>query len=209
VHKPVLVIACGALAREIIDLKCSYGWGHLRLKCLDAKLHNRPGEIPRRVRDAIRESRPDYDQIFVAYADCGTGGGLDRVLQEEGVERLPGAHCYELFAGERRFSRLSAAAPGTFYLTDFLARHFERLVIEPLGLDEHPELRDDYFGNYTRLVYLSQTLDAGLVAAAEAAADRLALAFEHVHCGFGELESELAERFSGWDDDQEDLRLLA
>ena len=206
-HKPVLVIACGALAREITDLKRSYGWGHLRLKCLDAKLHNR--EIPLRVREAIRESRQDYDQVFVAYADCGTGGALDKVLQEEGVERLPGAHCYQLFAGEPRFSRLSAAEPGTFYLTDFLVRHFERLVIEPLGLDEHPELRDDYFGNYTRLVYLSQTLDAGLLQAAKSAADRLGLAFEHVHCGFGELESMLAERFSRWDDDQDDLRLLA
>jgi hypothetical protein len=166
VHRPVLVIACGALAREIADLKRSHGWNHLRLKCLDAKL-------------------------------------------EEGVERLPGAHCYQLFAGSRRFSMLSEAEPGTFYLTDFLARHFDRLVVEPLGLDEYPDLRDTYFGNYTRLVYLSQTLDAGLVDTARRAAERLALAFEHVHCGFGELESELAERVSRWDDDKEDLRLLA
>ena len=208
-HRPVLVIACGALAREITDLKRSYGWSHLRLKCLDAKLHNRPAEIPERVREAIRESRAKYAQIFVAYADCGTGGALDRVLEEEGAERLPGAHCYQLFAGSRQFSMLSEAEPGTFYLTDFLARNFERLVIEPLGLDDHPDLRDAYFGNYARLVYLSQTLDAGLVQAARQAADRLALAFEHVHCGYGELESELAARFSRWDDDQEDLRLLA
>jgi hypothetical protein len=209
VHKPVLVIACGALAREIAELKRNYGWAHLRLKCLDATLHNRPAEIPQRVREAIRENRPHYTRIFVGYADCGTGGALDAVLREEGVERLPGAHCYQLFAGERRFSRLSATAPGTFYLSDFLARNFDRLVIEPLGLDAHPQLRDSYFGNYTRLVYLSQTLDAGLVQAAKDAAERLALPFEHVHCGFGELESELAERFSRWDDGQEDLRLLA
>ncbi|NCF24354.1 MAG: DUF1638 domain-containing protein [Gammaproteobacteria bacterium] len=208
-HRPVLVIACGALAREIADLKRSHGWNHLRLKCLDAKLHNRPDEIPRRVREAIRESGEEYARIFVAYADCGTGGALDRVLEEEGVERLPGAHCYQLFAGSRRFSMLSEAEPGTFYLTDFLARHFDRLVVEPLGLDEYPDLRDTYFGNYTRLVYLSQTLDAGLVDTARRAAERLALAFEHVHCGFGELESELAERVSRWDDDKEDLRLLA
>ena len=208
-HKPVLVIACGALAREITDLKRSYGWSHLRLKCLNAKLHNRPDEIPQRVREAIRESRAEYAQIFVAYADCGTGGALDRVLEEEGVERLPGAHCYELFAGSRRFSMLSEAAPGTFYLTDFLARNFKRLVIEPLGLDEHPDLRDAYFGNYSCLVYLSQTLDVGLVQAARQAAGQLGLAFEHVHCGYGDLESELAGRFSRWDDDQEDLRLLA
>ena len=208
-HKPVLVIACGALAREIADLKHSYGWRHLRLKCLDAKLHNSPAEIPGCVREAIRESRADCEQVFVAYADCGTGGALDRVLAEEGVERLPGAHCYQFFAGRTRFAELSAAAPGTFYLTDFLVRHFDRLVIEPLGLDTHPELRDDYFGNYTRLVYLSQSLGAGQTQAAKDAADRLALPFEHVHCGLGELESELAERFSGWDDDQDDLRLLA
>ena len=208
-HKPVLVIACGALAREIADLKRSYGWSHLRLRCLDAKLHNNPQEIPQRVRDAIRESRADFEDIFVAYADCGTGGALDHVLEKEGVERLPGAHCYQLFAGSPRFSRLASAEPGTFYLTDFLARNFERLVIAPLGLDAHPDLRDAYFGNYTRLVYLSQTLDAGLVQAARQAADRLALAFEHVHCGYGELESGLAGRFSRWDDDQEDLRLLA
>jgi hypothetical protein len=209
VYKPVLVIACGALAREIADLRRSCGWRHLRLRCLDAKLHNAPAEIPGRVREAIRESRRDFENIFVAYADCGTGGALDRVLAEEGVERLPGAHCYQFFAGRKRFLQLSAAAPGTFYLTDFLARHFDRLVIEPLGLDAHPELRDDYFGNYTRLVYLSQSLDTGLMQAAMEAADRLALPFEHVHCGLGELESELAERFSGWDDDQDDLRLLA
>ncbi len=208
-HRPVLVIACGALAREIAGLKRHYGWSHLRLRCLDAKLHNRPGEIPRRVREAIRWGRAGHDQVFVAYADCGTGGGLDKVLEEEGVERLPGAHCYQFLAGARLFSRLAEAEPGTLYLTDFLARHFGRLVIEPLGLDDHPGLRDTYFGNYARLVYLSQTLDAGLVAAARRAADRLMLAFEHVHCGYGELESELARRFSRWDDDQEDLRLLA
>ena len=208
-HKSVLVIACGAVAREIADLKRSYGWRHLRLRCLDAKLHNRPWEIPGHVRHAIRESRADHEEVFVAYADCGTGGALDRVLAEEGVERLPGAHCYQFFAGRRRFSRLSAAAPGTFYLTDFLVRHFERLVIEPLGLDAHPDLRDDYFGNYARLVYLSPTVEAGLVKAAEEAAQRLLLPFEHIHCGFGELESDLSERFSSRDDDQEDLRLLA
>ena len=208
-HKPVLVIACGALAREIADLKRIYGWGHLRLKCLDAALHNRPEEIPRRVREAIRENRPHYSRIFVGYADCGTGGVLDTVLREEGVERLPGAHCYQLFAGERRFSRLSATVPGTFYLTDFLARNFNRLVIVPLGLDEYPELRDSYFGNYTRLVYLSQMPDAGLLQSAKNAAEQLALPFEHVHCGFGALESELTGCFSRWSDGQEDLRLLA
>ena len=186
-HRPVLVIACGALAREITDLKRSYGWRHLRLRCLDAKLHNSPGKIPERVRETIRESRGEFENIFVAYADCGTGGALDRVLAEEGVERLPGAHCYQFFAGRKRFLQLSAAAPGTFYLTDFLARHFDRLVIEPLGLDAHPELRDAYFGNYTRLVYLAQTDDAELTTLAERAAAQLSLRFERVYTGMGEM----------------------
>ena len=205
----VLIIACGALAREITELKRSYGWNHLRLKCIDPKLHNRPEEIPRRVRSLIRENRASFKHIFVAYADCGTGGMLDRVLREEGVERLPGAHCYDLYAGPKRFAALSSAEPGTFYLTDFLVRHFERLVIEPLRLDEHPELRDAYFGNYTRVVYLSQTRDAKLLDAAELAAARLSLPFEHVHCGFGELETRLVQRVSRWDDGEEDFRLLA
>ena len=208
-HKSVLIIACGALAREITDLKRSYGWDHLRLKCVDAKLHNHPADIPAAVRDLIRENAADYERIFVAYADCGTGGDLDRVLEEEGVERLPGAHCYQFFAGARRFRSLSEAEPGTLYLTDFLARHFDRFVIEPLGLDEHPELRNAYFGNYTRLVYLSQSLDSMLLEAAKAAAQRLSLAFDHVHCGYGELEAELVERVTRWDDGQEDFRLLA
>lgn len=208
-HKPVLIIACGALAREIDGLRRRYGWRHLHMRCLDPTLHNRPQEIPGRVREVLRESRPDYDRIFVAYADCGTGGRLDDVLEEQGVERLPGPHCYQALAGSRRFSLLSNSVPGTFYVTDFLARHFDRLVIEPLGLNEHPELRDAYFGNYTRLVYLSQVLDDRLMKAAKQAAERLRLAFEHVHCGLGELESALAERLSSWDDDQEDLRILA
>jgi len=209
VPEPVLVIACGALAREIVELKRSYGWNHLHLKCIDAKLHNRPDNIPRRVRALIRENRASFQHIFVAYADCGTGVMLDRVLREEGVERLPGAHCYDFYAGRERFAALSSAEPGTFYLTDFLVRHFDRLVIKPLRIDEHPQLRDTYFGNYERVVYLSQTRDGGMLEAAEVAAARLSLPFEHVHCGFGELETELVKRISRWDDGQEDLHLLA
>ncbi len=193
-REPILVIACGALAREIDALKRRWGWRHLHLKCIDARLHNRPAEIPGRLRRMIRRHRAAYDEIFVAYADCGTAGGIDRVLAEEGAERLEGAHCYEFFAGRERFAALSAAEPGTFYLTDFLARHFDRFVMKPLGLDRHPELRDAYFGNYRRLVYLSQTEDARLLESAAQAAARLDLEFEHVHCGYGELASELAAR---------------
>ena len=193
-QEPILVIACGALAREIDALKRRWGWRHLHLKCIDARLHNRPAEIPGRLRQMIRRHRAEYGEIFVAYADCGTAGGIDRVLAEEGAERLEGAHCYEFFAGRERFAALSAAEPGTFYLTDFLARHFDRFVMKPLGLDRHPELRDAYFGNYRKLVYLSQTEDARLLESATQAAARLDLEFEHVHCGYGELASGLAAR---------------
>ena len=193
--EPILVIACGALAREIDALRQRWGWSHLHLKCLPAELHNRPAEISERLRRMIRKHRPAYNGVFVAYADCGTAGGIDKVLAEEGAERLEGAHCYEFFAGRKRFSELAAAEPGTFYLTDFLARHFDRFVIRPLGLDRHPELRDSYFGHYRKLVYLSQQDDARLLDSAAHAAARLGLDFEHVRCGYGELETGLAARF--------------
>ena len=193
VSEPILVIACGALAHEINELKKSYGWDHLDLKCLDAHLHHRPALIPDRLRQKIRRYKEKYHRIYVAYADCGTHGEIDRVIEEEGegIERLAGVHCYQFFAGVRRFAALSDAEPGTFYLTDFLARHFDKFVIKPLKLDEHPELRDSYFGNYRRLVFLSQTSDEKLLAAARDAAEQLALDFEHVHCGYGQLESGL------------------
>ena len=193
VSESILVIACGALAQEITALKRASGWDHLHLATMDAWLHNRPENIPERLREKLRRYRDRYDRIFVAYADCGTGGGIDRLLEEEGVARLPGANCYQFFAGASRFDALADAEPGTFYLTDFLARHFERFVIRPLKLDSRPELRDSYFGNYRRLVYLSQQQDDELLQAARAAADCLGLDFEHMHCGFGELESGLAE----------------
>ena len=194
-EQPILVIACGALANEIDAIRRRWGWQHLHLKCIDAKLHNRPAEIPARLREMIRKHRSAYEEIFVAYADCGTAGGIDRVLSEEGAQRLEGAHCYEFFAGRERFAALSMAEPGTFYLTDFLARNFDQFVIRPLGLDRRPELRNDYFGNYRKLVYLSQKEDAGLLESAAQAAARLDLEFEHVHCGYGELETSLAARF--------------
>ena len=205
----LLVIACGALACEIVALKRQYGWRHLELKCLDARLHNRPQDIPGAVAAAIRRHGAGYDRVFVAYADCGTGGTLDRVLRPLGIERLPGAHCYQLFAGAARFEALAAAEPGTFYLTDFLARHFDRLVIRPLGLDVHPELRIAYFGNYRRLVYLAQSRDPQLLRAARRAAERLSLDFETLHCGYGELETALPGRATDRDNGQDDSRLLA
>jgi hypothetical protein len=191
VPEPLLVIACGALAREITELKNSRGWDHMHLACIDAWLHNRPEKIPGRLRSKIRKYKQDYAHIFVAYADCGTGGAIDKVLAEEGIERLPGAHCYEFFAGAKKFATLAEAEPGTFYLTDFLAEHFERFVIKPLKLDSHPELRDSYFGNYRRLVFLSQKPSSRLRDAAQDAARQLGLEFEHLHCGYGSLEQSL------------------
>lgn len=197
----VLVIACGALAHEITALRRANGWDHMHVQCLPADLHNTPARIPPAVRAKIHANRQRYASIFVAYADCGTGGRLDAVLAEEGVERLAGAHCYEFLAGQQAFEALSAAEPGTFYLTDFLVRHFNRLVIRGLGLDRHPELLPMYFGNYTRLIYLAQLGGAQRIAAARAAAQRLGLAFEHRNTGYGDLAPSLqrvSERVVAW-----------
>ena len=185
----VLVVGCGALARELVDL--TRGLPNVDITCLPATLHNRPGGIPAAVRDRIRSRRAGYDRVFVAYADCGTGGLLDRVIEEEGVDRLPGAHCYEFYAGRPDFARLTDEEPATFFLTDFLARNFERLVWRGLGLDRHPELLSDYFRNYRRLVYLSQRDDPELVDTARRAAARLGLAFEHRVTGYGELATSI------------------
>jgi len=185
---PPIVIGCGALARELVALTRRAGLPAVDLTCLPATLHNRPERIPAAVAARIASVRAQgYDRIFVAYADCGTGGRLDHVLEAEGVERLAGAHCYEVYAGRAAFASLTEEEPGTFYLTDFLARNFERLVIRGLGLDRHPELLAVYFGNYRRLVYLAQADDAALTAAARRAARQLGLIFERRAAGYGEL----------------------
>jgi hypothetical protein len=190
--EPVLIIACGALSREIVALKRLNGWTAMDIQCLPPELHNRPERIPDAVRAAIASGRERYARIFVAYADCGTGGRLDAVLEHEGVGRLPGAHCYEFFATAGVFAGLSEAEPGTFYLTDFLVRHFERLVIDGLGIGQHPELAQDYFGNYRRVVYLSQLKDDRLRGAARAAAQRFGLEYVERFTGYGELATSLA-----------------
>ena len=188
-----LVIACGALAQEIAALRRINSWDALDIQCLPPELHNRPEQIPARVQEAIRAARARYARIFVAYADCGTGGRLDAVLKEEGVERLPGAHCYEFYATAQRFSELAEQEPGTFYLTDFLVRHFERLVVQTLGIDRHPELIGEYFRNYRRVVYLIQDQAQSDVEQAARIALRLGLAFECCYTGYGELGRSLRQ----------------
>ena len=187
----VLVIACGALAREITALKRANGWAAVEVTCLAPELHNRPERIPASVKAAIDEARGRFDHIFVAYADCGTGGALDRVLAAEGIERLPGAHCYEFYATPAAFAALAEAEIGTFYLTDFLVRHFERLVWAGLGLDRHPELTAEYFRHYRKVVYLAQVADAALAREAEGIAARLGLAYERRVTGYGDLARSL------------------
>jgi len=186
---PILIIACGALANDIVAVKELNGWDHLHLTCLDAELHNRPDLIAPKLRRKIAQNRHRFDNIFVAYADCGSGGDIDKVLQEEGIDRLPGAHCYSFFASEDRFAELAEEALGTFYVTDFLLQHFERLVVKGLKLDRHPQLREQFFANYTRLMYLSQCPTESLIQKAKDAADALGLAFDHYPCGYGDLQT--------------------
>jgi len=184
----LLVIACGALAREIGDIVEANGLNHIELTCLPAILHNRPEKIPGAVEAAIGKAKQaGYEKILVGYADCGTGGMLDRVCEAEGVARIAGPHCYAFYSGNAAFAAREDADMDAFFLTDFLARQFEAFVIEPLGLDKHPELRDDYFGHYRRLVFLAQNEDAALEEKARAAADRLGLAFEKRVTGYGDL----------------------
>ena len=183
----ILVITCAAVAREVNDIKKFSQWAQMDLQSITADLHATPEKIPQAVADKIDQARDSYDHIFVAYGDCGTSGELDRVLQERGVSRLPGAHCYDFLAGEKTFAQLQEDEPGTFYLTDFLARHFDRLVIGTLGIDRHPELMPMYFGNYKRVVYLAQTDSDELTRMAQQAADRLGLQFERSVTGTGEM----------------------
>ena len=183
----ILLIACGALAREILDLKEANGWSHLDLTCLPAKLHLYPEKITDEVRAAVEKHRDKYEDIFVVYADCGTGGLLEAECEKLGVQMVAGPHCYSFFEGNDRFSKISEDEITTFYLTDFLVRQFDAFIVKPMGLDRHPELRDMYFGNYEKLVYQAQTDDPALTAKAKTCADRLGLAFERRFTGYGDL----------------------
>ena len=184
----ILLIACGALAREILDLKAANGWTHLDLTCLPANLHLYPERITASVRAAVAKHRDHYDDIFVVYADCGTGGLLQTACDEMGVQMVAGPHCYSFFEGNARFAKTSETEITTFYLTDFLVRQFDAFIIKPMGLDRHPELRDMYFGNYEKLVYQAQTDDPALTEKAKTCAETLGLTFERRFTGYGDLK---------------------
>ena len=187
--EPVKIIACGAIAREIIAILARNGLNHISLTCLPAKLHNRPQAIPAAVEAEILEARQQgAGSVFVAYADCGTGGLLDDVCARHGVERIAGPHCYSFFSGNDRFAAWGEENMQTFFLTDFLARQFDAFVVRPLGLDRYPQLRNDYFGNYRKLVFLAQSADPELDDKAREAADFLGLAYERRFTGMGDLE---------------------
>lgn len=185
----VLLLACGALAREILAVKAASGLNHLDLHCLPAKLHNAPEKITPAVEAAIETHRANYDDIFVVYADCGTGGLLEAACDRLGVKMIAGPHCYSFFEGNDCFGARDEMT--AFYLTDFLVRQFDAFVWKPLGLDRHPELRDMYFGNYDKLVYQAQTDDPSLTALAQQHAEKMGLALERRFTGYGDLETTL------------------
>ncbi len=194
----ILLIACGALGREIVQLIEMNDWRHLDVACLPAKLHHTPSLIPEAVREKIRLARGKYTKIYVLYGDCGTGGLLNRVLEEEGrVERIEGPHCFSFFAGNAAFAAAAEDDLTTFFLTNYFCRHFEMFVWQAIGLDRRADMVQFVFGNYRKLVYLAQTRDAVLAAKAKQIAGRLGLAYEYRFSGYGDLESFMASRPKG------------
>ncbi|MGI9476335.1 MAG: DUF1638 domain-containing protein [Hyphomicrobiaceae bacterium] len=193
-EKRALIIACGALVREIRDVLGANRLSAIDIAAIPALYHNRPEKIAPAVAERIASAGDRYDHIFVAYADCGTGGDLDRVIDAAGVERLPGTHCYAFFSGVEAFAARDDDMT-SFFLTDFLVRQFDSLIVKGLGIDRHPELRDMYFGNYEKVVYISQTPTEDLLAKARSAAVKLDLAFEHRPVGYGDLAVSLDAQF--------------
>ena len=194
----VLVIACGMIAREVLAVKDALKLDHIDLTCLPADFHYYPDRIPAAMDEAIVEARAaGYRHVFAGYADCGTGGQLDRVLERHGVERVAGPHCFAFYQGLDAFAKVEDADMTTFYMTDFLCRQFDAFFMRPLGLDRHPELAKDFFGNYEKVVYLAQTDDPALDAVAENAARWLGLAYEKRRTGYGDLAPALREAARG------------
>ena len=191
-HEKVQIIACGAIAREILAVCRQQGLTHVDLNCLPAIWHAYPQKIVPGLEQAVREARQaGFTRIFFAYADCGTGGDIDRLCEREGIARIPGPHCYSFFDGNDDFAARGDDDIFSFFLTDFLARQFTAFVVEPLGLDSHPELKEMYFGHYRKLVYLSQEEDPLLQVKAREAADYLGLEYEYRFTGYGDLTTAL------------------
>ena len=189
----ILVIACGALAKEITALIRMNNWTHLQIRYLPAKLHNEPNKIPPIIRKYLENSQKKFSRIFIGYADCGTGGQLDTLLEEFGVQRLPGAHCYEFFTSTRTFNKMLEEEPGSFFLTDFLVKSFEKLIWQGLKINSHPELQIIYFRHYKRLVYLAQTESKELQTQAQEIAKRLGLSYSYRFNGYGGLSPALSD----------------
>ena len=188
----VLLLACGALAHEVLAIKKAGGWDHLDLQCLPANLHLWPDRIPPAVETAVEAARGTYQSIYVLYADCGTGGQLAATCARLGVEMLEGPQCYSFFEGNARFAQIAETELTAFYLTDFLTRQFDAFVWRPMGFDRHPELIPMMFGNYEKLVYQAQTDDPSLDEKARDAARRLGLAYERRFTGYGDLARDIA-----------------
>ena len=192
-NKDILIIGCGAIAHEVSEIIELNNWDNVRLQCLNAELHNTPKILPRKIKETIDSNINDYSKIFLAYADCGTGGLIDLLLKDYDIERLDGAHCYEFYSGSSVFKELSEKEIGTFYLTDFLVKNFDRLVIEGLGIQKYPSLKEDYFRNYKNVVYLAQLQDNVLESKARECADYLNLEFSVRFTGLKNLGNQLNE----------------
>ena len=189
----ILVIACGALSQELSYLKKINSWKNITIQCLSAELHNTPKLIPIKVKEKLDLMADDFDKVYLGYADCGTGGLLDSLLKDYNIERLPGAHCYEFFAGKNQFLSLTEQELGTFYLTDFLVKHFNRLVIKGLGMDQYPQLKNEYFKNYKRLTYLAQTDSEELIKKAKEHADFLNLEYNYYYTGLNQFRLDIEQ----------------
>ena len=192
-EQDILIIGCGAIAHEVSEIIELNNWDNVRLQCLNAELHNTPKILPRKIKETIDSNINDYSKIFLAYADCGTGGLIDLLLKDYDIERLDGAHCYEFYSGSSVFKELSEKEIGTFYLTDFLVKNFDRLVIEGLGIQKYPSLKEDYFRNYKNVVYLAQLQDNVLESKARECADYLNLEFSVHFTGLKNLGNQLNE----------------
>ena len=189
----ILVIACGALSQELSYLKKINSWKNITIQCLSAELHNTPKLIPIKVKEKLDLMSDNFDKVYLGYADCGTGGLLDSLLKDYNIERLPGAHCYEFFAGKNQFLFLTEQELGTFYLTDFLVKHFNRLVIKGLGMDQYPQLKNEYFKNYKRLTYLAQTDSEELIKKAKEHADFLNLEYNYYYTGLNQFRLDIEQ----------------